>query len=325
MSVSIVIPAHNAQAYLASTIESVLSQSYADWHLVIVDDGSRDNTVSIAAEFSSRDPRIGVVGQPNSGTACARNRGLAESRPDTDYLLFLDHDDTLQGDAIDCLVRAVNSSPGAVGAHGLAQKVDTLGQPIGEGQAAIQNYKRRKLVDGKIVTAGRQEPTTAAMLVYDNVICTPGQVLVRRADAEKVLRSDHELFDPTAVPLDDWDFWLRLTRFGDLAYVDRVVLDWRRHEKAGSTDNRAMSAAEMRIRKQLIESDLPAELASVANFRYRHLLRTEQRRAARAALGSAGDRLSLRDIRGGAGSLGLALRHYASYLGLRRTAGTRDG
>ena len=89
--VSIITPCYNGERYIAETIESVLGQTYADWEMIIVDDGSRDGTADIAARYAERDGRISLLRQENAGTACARNNGLRHARGR--YIALLDADD----------------------------------------------------------------------------------------------------------------------------------------------------------------------------------------------------------------------------------------
>jgi len=88
---SIIIPAYNADKYISETINSVLSQSYADWELIIVDDGSTDKTAEIVKQFCKKDNRIKYYYQKNSGVSVARNFGLNKAKGE--YISFLDADD----------------------------------------------------------------------------------------------------------------------------------------------------------------------------------------------------------------------------------------
>ena len=86
--------AYGQAEYVAEAIESVLAQTYADWQLTVVDDGSPDNVAEIVGEYARRDSRIRFVATPNRGVSAARNRAAAES--DGEFLLPLDADDTLE-------------------------------------------------------------------------------------------------------------------------------------------------------------------------------------------------------------------------------------
>src|ERR1039457_6418785 len=98
-SISVIIPAYNAELFLGQAIESVINQTHTNWEVIIVDDGSTDSTFSIASEFVHRDSRIRLIRQNNAGASSARNYGFAESSPSSEYVLFLDADDVLAPNA----------------------------------------------------------------------------------------------------------------------------------------------------------------------------------------------------------------------------------
>lgn len=94
--VSIITPMYNGAKYVSQTIESVLSQSYLNWEMIIVNDGSKDNGPQIVADYAVNDPRIKLINQPNGGSASARNNGLRNAQGR--YICFLDSDDTWDSD-----------------------------------------------------------------------------------------------------------------------------------------------------------------------------------------------------------------------------------
>lgn len=90
--ISIIMPAYNAEKYIANSIESVIEQTYANWELIIIDDGSTDRTLKIATEYKNKDERIIVTNtRVNSGVAKARNIGYSISKGR--FVAFLDSDD----------------------------------------------------------------------------------------------------------------------------------------------------------------------------------------------------------------------------------------
>jgi glycosyltransferase involved in cell wall biosynthesis len=91
--VSVLMAAHDAEAYVGEAIDSVLAQTHTDLELIVVDDGSTDSTPAILAARAARDPRIRVVRQPNAGPGAARNRGLALARGE--WVFVLDADDLM--------------------------------------------------------------------------------------------------------------------------------------------------------------------------------------------------------------------------------------
>lgn len=97
--VSVIIPVYNGERYLAAAVNSVLSQTYANWELFIVNDGSFDGTAALCDRFAAQDPRIKVFHQPNGGVNAARAKGIDNAAGD--YLTFLDADDTFTPDAIE--------------------------------------------------------------------------------------------------------------------------------------------------------------------------------------------------------------------------------
>ena len=99
MKVTIIIPCYNASAYIASSISSIQSQTLTDWEMIIVDDGSTDNSADIVQQFSNKDPRIKLVQKANGGTASARKLGLELAQGE--YIQFLDADDCIENSKLE--------------------------------------------------------------------------------------------------------------------------------------------------------------------------------------------------------------------------------
>lgn len=103
--VSVIIPSYNAADYIAQTLESVLAQTLTDIEVIVVDDGSTDNTRNIVADFANKDPRLMLVEQANQFAGVARNNGMSKARGK--YLYFLDADDYIESNALEELVNAI--------------------------------------------------------------------------------------------------------------------------------------------------------------------------------------------------------------------------
>lgn len=116
--VSVVMPVYNAQAYLAEAIGSVIAQSFPDWELLLVDDGSTDASRAIAADFAARDARIVPMSSApgRRGAAAARNAGIAAAQGD--YVSFLDADDLYEPDMLATHVAALDADPEAAWLYG---------------------------------------------------------------------------------------------------------------------------------------------------------------------------------------------------------------
>ena len=98
MKVSIIIPCYNSGAYLGACMDSVLAQTMEDFEAILIDDGSRDDTLAVAQDYAKRDARVRVLAQENRGVAAARNLGLKHARGE--WITFVDSDDLLPADAL---------------------------------------------------------------------------------------------------------------------------------------------------------------------------------------------------------------------------------
>lgn len=265
MKICVIVPAYNAQRYLPETMQSVQNQTVVDWELIVVNDGSRDDTGPLADRLAAEDLRIRVVHQPNAGLSGARNGGIAAASPDADAFLFLDADDMLEPGALTGLTALLAASPDASAAYGLARYIDGDGQPILPGIAEAFGRTRRSVEGGRLVCHPVKAATTFAMLAYRNSISTPGQVLLRRSALERA-----GLFDTALPPTADWDMWLRLTRHADMALLDAVVLAYRRHGENMSGKEEVMRPAELTLRAKLCHDEtLPPALRQSAMAGYR--------------------------------------------------------
>ncbi|WP_370649445.1 glycosyltransferase family 2 protein [uncultured Limosilactobacillus sp.] len=96
--ISVIVPVYNDEKYLKQCVESVLTQSYSNLEVILVDDGSTDNTPAICEDFREQDDRVRVIHKQNEGVGASRNTGIAMATGD--YILFIDHDDWLFQDHI---------------------------------------------------------------------------------------------------------------------------------------------------------------------------------------------------------------------------------
>lgn len=102
MKISVIVPVYNTEEYLKNCIMSVVRQTYDNWELILVDDGSSDGSLSIADLAAEKDERIRVIHQKNAGPGAARNRGIKEALGD--YVVFLDSDDYIDKNYFQLLV-----------------------------------------------------------------------------------------------------------------------------------------------------------------------------------------------------------------------------
>ncbi|NDZ98106.1 glycosyltransferase, partial [Streptomyces sp. SID10116] len=107
---SVVVPVYNVELYLDECLESLAAQTFQDFEVIMVDDGSTDGSAAIAEAFAAADPRFRLISQENKGLGAARNTGVREMSPDSEYLAFVDSDDTLPATAYALLIETLDET-----------------------------------------------------------------------------------------------------------------------------------------------------------------------------------------------------------------------
>lgn len=305
--ISIVIPAYNSERFLAQTVESVLAQSVSDWELVIVDDGSKDNTPQIIQRFVEQDTRIRAVAQPNGGVAAARNRGCQETNPAAEYIIFLDNDDTWEPDALQILLQALQQHTRATAAVGSCRAMNAEGAFLKtDAPPDLQMVETR---EGKIEPCTPDDLISFEVMVCRNPIVSPGMALIRREFLQQA-----GPWDQAVAPADDWDMWARLTLRGPIINLSRSVLRYRMHENNASRQSEKMKQAERAFYRKLMA--LPAlnvaqkRMVQQGAWSHEHTLFRGRRKWAQDAAAQTNLSLALKHLRH-------ALIHYMRALRLR--------
>jgi glycosyltransferase involved in cell wall biosynthesis len=213
--VSVVIPCYNHAHFLEEAIESVLAQSYSDFEIIVVDDGSTDNT----AEVVRRHSPVRYVYQENAGLSSARNTGLRHSGGE--FLVFLDADDRLLPHALDKGVSCIREHPECAFASGHCRVIDAAG--------AILPSPRQLRVE-------REHYLT--LLRGGTYIWCPATVLYQR----QVFDFVHG-FDPELNPAADYELYLRITRDFPVYSHGHVIAEYRQHSSNMSRDASKMERA----------------------------------------------------------------------------------
>jgi glycosyltransferase involved in cell wall biosynthesis len=232
--VSIITPAYKAARYIGATLESIQAQTMKNWECIVVDDGSPDDSAAVAERYAALDSRIRILRQQNAGPSAARNNGFCQSSPDSQFITFMDSDDLWVPDALETLLVEIEQFPEAIGAHGLADFIDAEGRELDPG--AFAAFGRRRLgFDGKrIIEWDACKPTTFETLVWTCSLYPPGVLLARRSAYARA-----GLYD-TAMPLcEDWDMAIRLSRFGEIRFVNKIILGYRRHSTNISQESKS--------------------------------------------------------------------------------------
>jgi glycosyltransferase involved in cell wall biosynthesis len=299
--VSVVIPAYNCAKLLSRTLDSVLAQTLPGWELVVFDDGSTDSTADIADDYARKDERIRVVRAANGGVAAARNRGFAHTDPRSEFVTFLDHDDRWFPDTLEAMVAMLERRPDLVSVYGLARCIDADDNPVPGDDMEDRMRERFEYRGRDLVPISPDESTTFAGLLYHNYPVTPGLHLVRRSVQERA-----GSFDPEMVPADDWDMAIRISRVGPIGFLDRLVLEWRRHPDVLSY-NTPWRRAYFRVRAKVLTApeNTPEQ---------RRLARTAYLAPGRDAMRNAWSELRARHVTGSARAAARAADQVAQYV-----------
>jgi glycosyltransferase involved in cell wall biosynthesis len=221
--VTIVMPAFNRENFIAEAINSVRNQTYPHWKLVIVDDGSTDNTVHIAKRLAQEDRRIEIIELSHSGEANARNTALSHADSKTEFIAFLDSDDVWDSDALQTLIDSIRLHENCVGAHGVARITDSNGMPHSLGKSEVWPALRKRIKGFFPRKVVESNPTDFSMLVYSNYVPL-GATLVRKWVFDKV-----GTFNKNTLIYPDWEIWMRISSLGPFAFINKELYKYRIH------------------------------------------------------------------------------------------------
>lgn len=235
---------------MGECLASIQAQQFEDWECVVVDDGSTDSTVEKVMVSIRGDPRFRLIRQEGSGVSVARNHGFYETSRNARFVTFMDADDCWESDALEILLEGANRSGSLVGAHGLAEVINEHGEIVDSG--GFESFGRRRLGyrDGVICEWPLDAPTCFSTLCWTGPLYPPGVLMARRKVYEAV-----GLFDTTMRLCEDWDMAIRLSRYGDITFVNRVVVKYRRHSANASRDVAGNRLAVRRLHYKTFFSD----------------------------------------------------------------------
>ena len=211
--VSVIIPTYKHRDTILQTIDSVFAQTYTDYEIIVINDGSPDDTSQVLEELVSQG-KINYIEQPNAGQAAARNRGLAQATGE--FIAFLDDDDLWPPDKLEWQIEFLRVSSDAVMVGGGVQIIDERGEEVGSALTP-------------------RHAVTFETLFGGSPFFSPGQVLIRAAALREVGGLDAELWGT-----DDYDLWFRLSAHGPIAALPRLALYYRTHPANASKDTSKM-------------------------------------------------------------------------------------
>lgn len=204
--VSIILPAYNAQVFLEETIQSVLSQTYPYWELIIVNDGSTDETTNIINTFASADKRIIPVHKPNSGVSDSRNSGRKYAKGE--LFFFLDSDDVWNPDNIE-------------------KKVKFLQSPLYDAVfSACLIINEKSETKNRFLKGSSNFTLNDLLLAKGNYTTAPSGIAVKKSVFNSISGFDVNLSNNA-----DTDFFMQLLSVGKkIGYTNEVLWKYRVHE-----------------------------------------------------------------------------------------------
>jgi glycosyltransferase involved in cell wall biosynthesis len=288
-SVAVVIPCFDQGHYLGEAIESVLAQSVQVQELVVVDDGSRDNSFEVAGRY----PQVSRLRQQNRGVAAARNCGLAATT--CECVVFLDADDRLLPRALETGADALARRPHVAFVAGRCQDID--------GSGVVVDRERQPLVS-----------QDHYLHLLEDCFIWSGSSIMHRRSALLALGG----FDESLAAGDDYDLYLRIARRLPIYCYDTVVTEYRRHGANTTRDAAVVLVSQLEVLRRQRSAlrdrrERAARKSGIRNTRTRHggalaeQISTEWRRRRR--------RRALRDcatlIRRAPGCLGMLMAEMA--------------
>ncbi len=241
--VSVVIPAYNSEQTICETIESVLNQTFSDFEVIVVNDGSQDDTVAVVKTIN--DSRVRLIDYPNAGAAASRNRGAEQARGE--LLAFLDADDLWTPDKLEAQVAALDKNPQASVAYSWTDFIDANSQFLWPGLHISES--------GYVLER----------LLVVNFIENGSNTLIRKEAFRRVGG-----FDDSFESSEDWELWLRLAADHQFIAIPAPQILYRRTSTSKSANLQEHEAAA----RQTIEmafARAPADLQHLKPSSLAHL------------------------------------------------------
>lgn len=245
------MPAYNAEKYIDEAIDSVISQTFANWELIIVNDGSTDDTQKIVEAYVSSDTRIKLINQENKRLGAARNEGIKNANGE--WVAFLDADDLWINTKLEKQLAAAAEQPdaGVIFTGGFTFYDDDLktAKPYG----AVTGY---------------YSPAAAYKLEYTGNYIPVLSVMVKKTHVDNTGLQDES---PAIYGCEDWDYWLRLAIQGVAFYgMEEKLFYYRKHASNMSNDSNLMSLANANVfiknyREELLSSEETRRLNGFVN------------------------------------------------------------
>ncbi|MDE2222747.1 MAG: glycosyltransferase family 2 protein [Candidatus Omnitrophica bacterium] len=264
--ISVIIPAYNSEGYLAKAIQSVLDQKCLGLEIIVVDDGSTDNTRRVAESFNGQ---IRYFYKENGGTASARNVGIKQAQGE--YLFFLDNDDLLGENVLEHAVELLERNKKFKVIYG----------------------KRSSFIDGHHIDPSKWD--RAAMesgnifpLIVKGLTLTPGQFMVSREVIENIGGFNEKELHP-----EDWEFLLRVSSKYEFLFMDKIFVYKRLHIKMKSFEKGREDLYQLRYR--ILKNIFSGEFDDIVHKHITPAIIADWHRSHGFSYGESGDRQTERE------------------------------
>ncbi|MBW4681915.1 MAG: glycosyltransferase family 2 protein [Microcoleus vaginatus WJT46-NPBG5] len=259
--VSVIIPAYHAEAFIEDTLNSVLSQTYKNIEVVVVDDGSQDRTAAIVRAIIQQDARVFLFQQSNAGVAAARNLGIQKSRGE--YIAPIDADDIWYPQNLEKQVRCLLEAGPSVGVvYSWSLDIDEKGSLTGGFYTSD--------IEGDVYTA----------LLYKYFLGNASSTLIRKACFDKVGGYNCKLKEQNAQGCEDRELYLRIAEFYQFRVVPEFLVGYRQIGNSMSCNDALMAKSHLLLlaEAQHRHPEIPAGIyqSSTSNF-YLYLARQSSR------------------------------------------------
>lgn len=263
--ISVIIPCYNYGHLIADTVDSILQQTYSDLEIIIIDDGSSDNTETVVQQIMARDKRVNYFKFPNTGLGASRNRGLGKVKGD--FIQFLDADDLLEKRKFEIQLKLFSENPGTDVVYGSVRYFST--DPYDPADRLLTYWGPNEEWMPKYSGNGRSFLQKALKGNFSHLSST----LFKKSIVDKV-----GLFDNEISAVADYHFLLRSV-VADAVFLYHDIPDTyslvRWHPSNMSKNLHRMFSEELRMREKLaplLEDDPEAKAAnedSIKSFRYK--------------------------------------------------------
>ena len=240
--VSVIIPTHNSSCTIGETLQSVFSQTYSDFEILLINDGSTDNLMEVLKGF--QDSRLQILNYENGGLSVARNRGI--DRASGKYLIFLDADDLWSPDKLESHVNALDN----------AQKNNPKASVVYSWSYFLDDETNSSYIDNPLHCEGNVLPK----IVETNFIISGSNPMITREAIDSV-----GYFDSDFQGASDWNYWIRLAQQWDYILIPERQVFYRQSPTSMSSNVETIEQDQLRVINTIFLS-LPSNLQPIKSI-----------------------------------------------------------